>query len=264
MKMNRYTEISTYLRDSNIVSDQLERGWAPVYDVLVDAIEDKVENACEIGIGFGNSLVIWSHVFGKDAHILGLDIGSPHPVINDNAGCVEMQYKNQLQGIYTIAINKLLVTKNIQFGWNKNGYDQRVVNQAKEAYGQFQWVVNDGKQRGENWSWMEPWKDILSDGGIIFQEKIAREVEGISIKNIQNSIDNGWLVYDCRTFAEIGEVWSESDIEWDNAARLHGECFLGIWSRNQDYIKSKLSHLEEYRVTGSEYITRTTPEKYIV
>lgn len=262
--MGRYTEVSKQLHTNSIVSDQLERGWYPIYDVLVDAVKDRVENACEIGIGFGNSLVIWSYVFGKDAHILGLDVGSPHPQINQAAGCNDIQYKNQLESINTIANNNLVVTKNIQFGWNKGGYDQEVVDQAKEAYGQFQWVVNDGKQRGENWSWMEPWKDIITEGGIIFQEKLGREVEGISGHNVQAAIDNGWLVYDCRTFAEIGEMWSESEAEWDNSARLHGECFLGIWSFDQEYIKSKLAHLEEYRVTGLDYIKRTTPEKYIV
>lgn len=262
--MNRYTEVSKYLQQNSIVSHQLERGWAPIYDVLVDEVKDKVENACEIGIGFGNSLVIWSHVFGKQAHILGLDIGSPHPEINAAAGCNDIQYKNQLESINTIARNNLVVNKNIQYGWNKGGYDQEVVDQAKEAYGQFQWVVNDGKQRGENWSWMEPWKDIVTDGGIIFQEKLGREVQGISAHNVVAAIENGWLVYDMRTFAEIGEMWTESVAEWDNSARLHGECFMGIWSRDQEYIKSKLSALEEYRVTGMDYITRTTPEKYIV
>lgn len=263
--MNRYTEVSKYLDENDIVSDQLERGWAPIYDVLTTEVKDEVKHACEIGIGFGNSLVIWRHVFGEDAHILGLDVGTPHEEINAQAGCVEMQYKNQLEGIKTIAYNDLNVTKNIQFGWNKGGYDQEVVDQAKRAYGEFQWVVNDGKQRGENWTWMEPWKEILTDGGIIFQEKIGREVEGISAHNVVSAIESGWLVYDCRKFAEIhDEAWKGTGMQWDNSARLHGECFMGIWSHDQAYIKSKLAHLEEFRVTDMEYLVRTTPEKYLV
>jgi len=265
--MGKYTEISKYLDDNKIVSDQLERGWAPIYDVLVDSIKDKVEHACEIGIGFGNSLVIWRHVFGDDAHILGLDIGTPHEEINAAAGCVEMQYINQLESIRTIAKNDLKILKNIQFGWNKGGYDQEVVDQARAAYGTFQWVVNDGKQRGENWTWMEPWKDILSENGIIFQEKLAREVNGISAKNIGAAIDAGWLVYDMRKFATIEAMWEgviSPDQEYEHDQRLNGECFMGIWSRDQEYIKQQLASLEEYRVPDIEYVYRTTPEKYIV
>lgn len=235
---NRYSglESADWQREKGLPIDGVYRGFYPIYDAILEHVQPAVKNACEIGIGSAQCHVVWNLIFEPSTNVIGIDIGSP---ILEHEGNLGRQLRSDinLKGLDTYIQYPMSFTRGLNLHWNKDGYDPDVVQEAVDAYGKFDWVVNDALQRGEAFKLMTPWKDAITENGIIFQEKIGREPESkINQQRMQQALDEGWLIYDVRQYTNL-----DTD---DLAGNADAEGYIGIWSNNQNRIKEMLKEYD--------------------
>ena len=245
---NRYSvlESADWQRKKSLPIDGMYRGFYPIYDALLEHVQPHVKNACEIGIGYAQCHIVWNLIFNPEANVIGLDIGSPIAEHEGNQGDT-LRNKINIKGLDTYIRYPMSFTRGLNLHWNKDGYDPDVVKEAVDAYGKFDWVVNDALQRGEAFKMMTSWKDAITETGIIFQEKIGREPESkINQQRMQQALDEGWLIYDVRQYADL-----DTD---DLAGNADAEGYIGIWSNNQDNIINMLKEYEHLRLKDTSHI----------
>lgn len=222
------------------------RGFYPIYDALLKDFEVTTNNICEVGIGFANSQLIWKYIFGPDSNVVGIDIGSPVEEFSGNEGDT-IRYEINLEGLRNYINAPLQNTKNLHLIWDKNGYSPDVVKEIVNVYGLFDWVVNDAWQRGEAYKLMTPWKDAITETGIIIQEKIGREPDSkINQMRMQQALDEGWLIYDVRQYTNLDTQ--------PLAGNADAEGYIGIWSNNQSRIKDKLKEYDHLLLQDADHI----------
>lgn len=240
---NRYTLASTTTEHCR--SGSMYRGFYPIYDELLADFTITTNNICEIGIGYANPQIIWKYIFGDDSTIVGVDIGAPVWELVGNEDD-RLRYDINLVGLKQYIETPIKYTKNVNLLWNRDGYDPETVQEIVDAYGLFDWVVNDGYQRGESFKLMEPWKSAVTDTGVIIQEKMGREPENkINQMRLQQAIDENWLVYDIGEYTELDDQ--------NDAGCATNEGHIGIWSKNQDAIREKLSKFEHLLLTSTDH-----------
>lgn len=198
---------------------KIQRGWGTIYDVIFNNLNDKIDVVTEIGIGNASCHLAWAQTFpGKK--VVGIDIASPSLELCDIQNCDVPQYVNSMRGITNLHRASMSDISNIDLYYNKNGYTKDIADQYLSIYGKQSFFINDGKQDGlAHIKFREFWGPILTGGGLLLQERIARSGNnGIRIHQMIKAIRNGWLVYDCREY-----------VKFENP---NANGFLGIWTED--------------------------------
>jgi hypothetical protein len=224
MNTSRYTDADQYITEQVGSGAKTMRGFGEFYNALVNSFTSDPSVFLEIGIGFLHSHLVWSQVFTQ-AKIVGLDIASPVLDLCIKQECHTRQYENAINGMRMYATVPMHFTKNLHLLYNKNAYDIDTVHELLDLYGKFDLVINDGLQT--NYSHLlfrNAYTDILSETGILVQEKIGRSgSSNASPHQMKKAISHGWLIYDVR-----------NDVKFEDPESVG---YIGVWSHNQDHYR---------------------------